>query len=252
MAASPQTPPVAPTELPTVIATKDIPLGRRRHRGHAQGRADRKIDTERKANAFTLHGARHRPGRASADHDRRPARDRRLRHLRRPASPSSTCRPAMRAMTVQVDQVSGVGTVINTGDYVDVVVGFTGDKFPVVTAQSAGRVDHRRQRPERHERQAPDRGHAGPRPAAPAAARPRTRAPRAPPPTPTAAHDVAQRPAGDRHPRGHRPAGRDHQVRPARRLDQPGPPLRARTSSTRTAIPFPPRRAARPASCSRS
>jgi hypothetical protein len=36
-------------------------------------------------------------------------------------------------MSIQVDQVSGVGTVINTGDYVDVVVGFTGDKFPVVT-----------------------------------------------------------------------------------------------------------------------
>jgi Flp pilus assembly protein CpaB len=38
-----------------------------------------------------------------------------------------------RAMAVQVDQVSGVGTVIRTGDYVDAVVGFTADKFPVVT-----------------------------------------------------------------------------------------------------------------------
>jgi Flp pilus assembly protein CpaB len=37
------------------------------------------------------------------------------------------------AIAVQVDQVSGVGTVINTGDYVDMLVGFTGDKFPVVT-----------------------------------------------------------------------------------------------------------------------
>ena len=40
-------------------------------------------------------------------------------------------------MSIQVDQVSGVGTVINTGDYVDVVVGFTGDKFPVVTLNPA-------------------------------------------------------------------------------------------------------------------
>jgi Flp pilus assembly protein CpaB len=32
-----------------------------------------------------------------------------------------------------VDQVSGVGTIINAGDYTDAVVGFTGDKFPVVT-----------------------------------------------------------------------------------------------------------------------
>ena len=39
----------------------------------------------------------------------------------------------MRAISVQVDQVSGVGTLIKTGDYVDMLVGFTGDKFPVVT-----------------------------------------------------------------------------------------------------------------------
>ncbi|HEU4673360.1 MAG TPA: RcpC/CpaB family pilus assembly protein, partial [Candidatus Limnocylindrales bacterium] len=37
------------------------------------------------------------------------------------------------AMTVQVDQVSGAGTVIATGDYVDVIVGITGDHFPVIT-----------------------------------------------------------------------------------------------------------------------
>lgn len=39
----------------------------------------------------------------------------------------------LRAISVQVDQVSGVGTVIKTGDYVDMVVGFASDKFPVVT-----------------------------------------------------------------------------------------------------------------------
>ena len=36
-------------------------------------------------------------------------------------------------MAVQVDQVTGVGTVIKTGDYVDMVVGLTADKFPVTT-----------------------------------------------------------------------------------------------------------------------
>src|SRR6185436_3626740 len=41
--------------------------------------------------------------------------------------------PTLRAMSVMVDQVSGVGTIINAGDYTDAVVGFTGDKFPVVT-----------------------------------------------------------------------------------------------------------------------
>jgi len=39
----------------------------------------------------------------------------------------------LRAIAVQVDQVSGVGTLINPGDYVDLLVGLTGDKFPVVT-----------------------------------------------------------------------------------------------------------------------
>ena len=37
-----------------------------------------------------------------------------------------------RAMSVQVDAVSGVGTAIQTGDYVDVLLGLTGDAFPVV------------------------------------------------------------------------------------------------------------------------
>jgi Flp pilus assembly protein CpaB len=38
-----------------------------------------------------------------------------------------------RSMAVQVDQVTGVGTVIKPGDFVDALVGFAGDKFPVVT-----------------------------------------------------------------------------------------------------------------------
>jgi pilus assembly protein CpaB len=42
--------------------------------------------------------------------------------------------PGLRAIAVQVDQSTGVGTLINVGDRVDLVVGFTGaDKFPVVT-----------------------------------------------------------------------------------------------------------------------
>lgn len=43
------------------------------------------------------------------------------------------CPATLRCMSVQVDQVSGVGTVIKTGDYVDMVVGITADKFPVIT-----------------------------------------------------------------------------------------------------------------------
>jgi len=36
------------------------------------------------------------------------------------------------AIAVQVDQVSGVGTLIRTGDFVDLLLGLTGDKFPVI------------------------------------------------------------------------------------------------------------------------
>ena len=41
--------------------------------------------------------------------------------------------PGYRGIAVQVDQVTGVGTLIQAGDFVDMVVGFTADKFPVVT-----------------------------------------------------------------------------------------------------------------------
>jgi pilus assembly protein CpaB len=37
------------------------------------------------------------------------------------------------AIAMQVDQVSGVGTVIKSGDYIDMVVALTGAAFPVVT-----------------------------------------------------------------------------------------------------------------------
>ena len=41
-----------------------------------------------------------------------------------------------RAITVQVDQVTGVGTVIKTGDYVDMVVLLPPEQFPVITANA--------------------------------------------------------------------------------------------------------------------
>lgn len=42
--------------------------------------------------------------------------------------------PGLRAIAVQVDQTSGVGTLINVGDRVDLVLGLTGaDKFPLIT-----------------------------------------------------------------------------------------------------------------------
>jgi pilus assembly protein CpaB len=41
--------------------------------------------------------------------------------------------PGLRAIAVHVDQATGVGTLINVGDRVDIVVGLTGDKVPLVT-----------------------------------------------------------------------------------------------------------------------
>jgi pilus assembly protein CpaB len=43
------------------------------------------------------------------------------------------CPTGLVCMAVQVDQVSGVGTLTKAGDHVDMLVGLTADKFPVVT-----------------------------------------------------------------------------------------------------------------------
>jgi Flp pilus assembly protein CpaB len=123
--------PTVPTELPTVVALKDIPLG-------ATITADMldikvlKVDTERKATAFQ----------AKDPLIGQVARRKIITGAQLEAADFDTSTtgcgtiavPAgLRAMAVQVDQVSGVGTVINSGDFVDAVIGFTGDKFPVVT-----------------------------------------------------------------------------------------------------------------------
>jgi Flp pilus assembly protein CpaB len=127
----PTPPPAVVTSLPTVIATKDIPLGATVTADMLKVE-DRKIDTERKPTAFTSaelvigHVAR-RPITTGAQ-------------LETADFDTSTTGcgtidvpKGLRAISVQVDQVSGVGTIINSGDYVDLLVGFTGDKFPVVT-----------------------------------------------------------------------------------------------------------------------
>jgi Flp pilus assembly protein CpaB len=45
--------------------------------------------------------------------------------------------PGLRAIAVTVDQSTGVGTLINVGDRVDLLIGFTGDAIPLVTADPA-------------------------------------------------------------------------------------------------------------------
>ena len=122
--------PTVPKELPTVLAVRDIPLG-------VVVTADmldvqsRQID-QRKTTAFTskeliIGQVARRPivtgaQLEAADFDTSTT-----------GCGTIDVPPGLRAIAVQVDQVSGVGTIINTGDYVDMLVGFTGDKFPVVT-----------------------------------------------------------------------------------------------------------------------
>ena len=176
-----------PTELPTVIATQDIPLGTAIRDDQVEVQV--KPVTGRDADAFgdksqVIGKIVRQPVTTGAaitadDPDGWPAGP-------DPRHPDS--RPASAAMAVQVDQVTGVGTVIKTGDYVDMVVGFNvavpfSRSTPATTSRSS-------QRPQRHERQAAPAGHAGhrarccrrrPRPqAAPAApaSRPRRLAPR--------------------------------------------------------------------------
>ena len=136
---NPSKTPEVPTELPTVIATQDIPLGTAIRADQVKeqtlpvtgrdtdsfgsttqviGKIVReKVTTGAAITARTLTGGS--PG-----------------EIR-----SIDCPPTKRCMSVQVDQVSGVGTVIKTGDYVDMVVGFnvavltpdaTGSNFTVV------------------------------------------------------------------------------------------------------------------------
>ncbi len=120
-----------PTEAATVIATQDIPLGARITAAmvtiQQKPLAGRDVDAfgdtsqvlgqtvrqpvvkDAAITARTLTGGR--PGQ--------------ILDIRVP--------PGRRAITVQVDQVTGVGTVIKTGDYVDMVIGIRADKFPVIT-----------------------------------------------------------------------------------------------------------------------
>ena len=119
-----------PTTLNTVIAVQDIPLGTV-VKAEMLKTEPRNIATDRKAGAFA------NPELVIGQTTRRPittgaqleAADFIDTH-----SVTDIAVPAGKlAMAIQVDQVSGVGTLIKTGDYVDMIVGLTGDKFPVVT-----------------------------------------------------------------------------------------------------------------------
>ena len=120
-----------PTEAATVIATQDIPLGARITAEMVT--VQQKPLAGRDVDAFgdpsqVLGQTVRQPvvaGAAITTRTLTGGQQGQILDIRVP--------PGRRAMTVQVDQVTGVGTVIKTGDYVDMVVGFPPDAFPVIT-----------------------------------------------------------------------------------------------------------------------
>ncbi len=121
-----------PTELPTVVATQDIPLG-------TAIRADQVKEqvlpvTGRDVDAFgsvtqVIGKIVRQPvttGAAITAKTLSGGQQGQILNIECPAT--------MRCISVQVDQVTGVGTVIKTGDYVDLIMALQADKFPVITA----------------------------------------------------------------------------------------------------------------------
>jgi Flp pilus assembly protein CpaB len=117
------------TQLNTVIATRDIPLGLR-------VTADM-VTVQELPVGERKDGALQNPGQVVGQIARKPIAN--GAHVTAADFISGRgivdieVPPGMLGIAVQVDQVTGVGTVIKTGDYVDMVVGITGDAFPVVT-----------------------------------------------------------------------------------------------------------------------
>jgi pilus assembly protein CpaB len=119
-----------PEELPTVIARADIPLGTPITAD--QVREETKPVSERDPGAFED------TSQVIGKIVRQPVTNgQQITSTTLSGTPGEIVdiqvAPGKRAMAIQVDQVTGVGTLIKTGDYVDMVLGFTGDRFPVIT-----------------------------------------------------------------------------------------------------------------------
>ena len=132
-------PEAPPTELPTVVAAKDIPLGSRITADQVTTKVIPVIgrDTDAFGDVSQVVGKIVRQnvaiGAAITATTLTGGQQGQILDIQTP--------PGQRSIAVQVDQVTGVGTVIKTGDYVDMVVGFevevlspdpTGKQFQVV------------------------------------------------------------------------------------------------------------------------
>jgi len=121
-----------PTQLPTVVATQDIPLGTAIRLD--QVKVEVKPVTGRDTDAFgdtsqVVGKIVRQPVVVGAAITART-----LTGGQQGQVLDIECPPTMRCIAVQVDQVTGVGTVIKTGDYVDLIMALQADKFPVITA----------------------------------------------------------------------------------------------------------------------
>lgn len=128
------TQPQAPTEADTVIAAVDIPLGAKITNDMVT--VEKKALTARSAGAYgapsqvlgkTVRQAVVAGAEITPDTFGQTSQGQ-IIDIKVP--------PGKRAITVEVDQVTGVGTVIKTGDYVDMVVLVPPDQFPVITANT--------------------------------------------------------------------------------------------------------------------
>ncbi len=121
-----------PTELPTVIATQDIPLGTtiRADQVTVQVKPVTGRDTDAFGDVSQVIGKIVRQpvvaGAAVTATTLSGGQQGQILDIQ--------CPPTSRCIAVQVDQVTGVGTVIKTGDYVDLIMALQADKFPVITA----------------------------------------------------------------------------------------------------------------------
>jgi Flp pilus assembly protein CpaB len=126
------TTPQAPTKLPTIVAAVDIPLGAKIQPEHVK---IVELDVAgRSAGAY---------GDVSQVLNKTVRQDVVAEQQLTPDTFGATTQGQIidievptgrRAITVEVDQITGVGTTIKTGDYVDMVVLFPPDQFPVITA----------------------------------------------------------------------------------------------------------------------
>jgi Flp pilus assembly protein CpaB len=126
-----------PTELATVISTADIPLGTqvRTDMLKVQQVAVENRSADAYGDATQVVGQIARTNIASGAQLTRSMFATNTAGGAQPPGPLLA--KGLRAQSVQVDQVTGVGTLINVGDRVDAVVGFGGGgcgaSFPVVT-----------------------------------------------------------------------------------------------------------------------